>query len=260
MKSKGFNFARLALLAIGTALFILGLLPVVIFWVKNIGVYILLLSGALLIAFSFFYNVIMKNLKKRIFLFRMLTFFLTTCLASIFFISILMLRAAVFLPPNNDNESECTVIVLGCQVRGTVPSLMLQRRIDAAGRYLLDNPSAVCVASGGQGPGENITEAEAIKRRLLQMGISDERIYIENRSTSTETNMEYSYNLIKETNLPETVVVATDNFHQQRARLLLSRFISPKSISHISSLGPVSLLPAYWVREIGGVVLALLST
>ena len=38
--------------------------------------------------------------------------------------------------------AESTVIVLGCQVRGTEPSLTLQRRVDAAADYLRAHPQA----------------------------------------------------------------------------------------------------------------------
>ena len=55
---------------------------------------------------------------------------------------------------NRAAPAESTVIVLGCQVRGTEPSLTLQRRVDAAADYLRAHPQARCVASGGQSDDE----------------------------------------------------------------------------------------------------------
>jgi hypothetical protein len=59
----------------------------------------------------------------------------------------------------NPNMACQYVIVLGCGVNGTEPSLSLRYRIDAACEYLTAHPDAVAVLSGGQGPDEDMTEA-----------------------------------------------------------------------------------------------------
>ena len=46
------------------------------------------------------------------------------------------------------------LIVLGAGVRGTVPSLTLSERINAAYTYLTDHPDTIAILSGGQGPDE----------------------------------------------------------------------------------------------------------
>ncbi|MBP3617498.1 MAG: YdcF family protein [Lachnospiraceae bacterium] len=89
------------------------------------------------------------------------------------------------------------VIVLGAQVRGEYPTLVLNARIKAAAEYLKENPKAVAVASGGQGTGESISEAEAIRRGLVRLGISEERILLEDASTSTEENLRFSAKVIQ---------------------------------------------------------------
>ncbi|MFR6426514.1 MAG: YdcF family protein [Oscillospiraceae bacterium] len=54
------------------------------------------------------------------------------------------------------------IIVLGAGVNGSTPSLSMCNRLDAALDYLGANPDAMAVVSGGQGEGEDITEAEAM--------------------------------------------------------------------------------------------------
>ena len=54
------------------------------------------------------------------------------------------------------------VVILGAGVNGTTPSVALQTRIDAAERYLKAHPDIPAVLSGGQGPGEDISEARAM--------------------------------------------------------------------------------------------------
>lgn len=54
-----------------------------------------------------------------------------------------------------------TVVVLGCKVRGTRPSRMLIRRLEAAQAYLEENPDVLCITTGGQGAGEDVPEGQA---------------------------------------------------------------------------------------------------
>ena len=114
------------------------------------------------------------------------------------------------------------IVVLGCGVNGTVPSLSLRNRIDAAYAYLSANPDTICVVSGGQGPDEDITEAACMKRELTTMGIDPARIWEEDRSTSTKENLEFTLALIEaNTGLrPKTMGIVSSEYHLYRAGLL----------------------------------------
>ena len=59
------------------------------------------------------------------------------------------------------------LIVLGAGVNGISPSLSMLNRLTAALDYLNANPSCKAVVTGGQGPGEDITEAQAMYTWLL---------------------------------------------------------------------------------------------
>ncbi len=107
------------------------------------------------------------------------------------------------------------LIVLGAQVRGTNPSGSLLRRVRRAGQYLLDNPGTKVIVSGGQGKGEAVTEAFAMEQLLAGQGISRERIFREDSSTTTEENLKFSAQYIG--NLDGPVGIVTNNFHMYRA-------------------------------------------
>ena len=117
----------------------------------------------------------------------------------------------------NTAKNEKTVIVLGCQVTGKTPSLMLYDRMTAALEYVNANDDCVVIASGGKGPGEQISEAEAIKTFLVNKGVDENRIILEDKSTDTKENIAFSANLIQEKGLSKDVAIATDGFHQFRA-------------------------------------------
>ena len=68
------------------------------------------------------------------------------------------------------------LIVLGCAVRGERVSLTLKLRLDAALEYLEHSPNTAVIVSGGKGDGENISEAEAMKRYLVSHGIDEGRM------------------------------------------------------------------------------------
>ena len=70
-------------------------------------------------------------------------------------------------------------IVLGAGVKGTEPSEILQDRIDQAYAYLTKNPDVICIATGGKGNDENISEAQCIYDHLTAMGIDGNRIWME---------------------------------------------------------------------------------
>lgn len=161
-------------------------------------------------------------------------------------ISIFMISAA-----NRPPDEDTTVIVLGCKVRGEEPSLMLRQRIMAAYRYLDQNPSAMCIVSGGQGADELISEAESMKRVLVEHGISEDRIILEDRSTGTDENIRFSLEKMNEYGISGSVTIVTNEFHQLRAKLIADKYgLESYSVSARTSLW---LLPTYWLREWFGV-------
>ena len=145
-------------------------------------------------------------------------------------------------------DEEVTVLVLGCRVIGEKPSIMLRDRIEAAYDYLMAHPEAKCIATGGQGYNEGISEAECIRRELVTMGIDPSRIYKEDQSTSTSENLRFAARIIAAENLPTTVAVASDNFHQLRADIYAKR--SGLDARSIGCSSVWYLRAGYWAREV----------
>ena len=140
-----------------------------------------------------------------------------------------------------------TVVVLGCKVRGTRPSRMLIRRLEAAQAYLEENPDVLCITTGGQGAGEDVPEGQAMRDWLIGHGIAAERIIAEDTSKDTQENLEHAAAILQEQGLGEQVVIITDGFHQYRASLLAKR-AGLQSESVCAKTNPL-YVPTYWVRE-----------
>ncbi len=165
--------------------------------------------------------------------------------AGLLFVGFCSVRMAQYI--QNPPDTPCTVIVLGCKVKGTVPSLMLQRRLDAAAVYLEEHPDIVCIVSGGKGTGEEISEAQAMQTYLLAKGIDADRILLEDRSTDTQENLAYSKEILAEQGLSNHVTLITDGFHQYRAHCM-AKALGLQSWS-VSGKTRRILIPTYWVRE-----------
>lgn len=112
-------------------------------------------------------------------------------------------------------DTQC-LIVLGAGVYGTRPSASLRSRMDAAITYMNENPDVFAILSGGQGSGEDISEAEAMRRYLVEHGIEEDRLILENRSTDTVENLTFSFAIAKEKGFSELAIV-TNDFHMYRS-------------------------------------------
>ncbi|CRK81032.1 YdcF family protein [Neobacillus massiliamazoniensis] len=150
----------------------------------------------------------MKNKKKILFT---LGIIVGIGLIYLVFLQVKISQYSHLEPPKNADY----VIILGAKVNGKVPSLVLQSRIDAAAKYLTENKNTIAIASGGKGSGEDISEAEAIKNELMKKGIDESRVIMENRSTNTVENIEFSKKLIPKN--AKSGIVVTNTFHMYRS-------------------------------------------
>jgi uncharacterized SAM-binding protein YcdF (DUF218 family) len=154
----------------------------------------------------------MSNLKKKT-----VVISLSLFIIGLIYIGILQYKIFQFnhttVPKNADY-----LIVLGARVKRTVPSLVLKERINTAAAYLQANKNTVVIASGGKGPGEDISEAENIKNELMKKGIGNTRIILEDQSTDTYENIRFSKRLIPKGG--KKGVVVTNTFHLYRAIMI----------------------------------------
>ena len=150
-----------------------------------------------------------------------------------------------------ENDACDYLIILGAHVNGRVPSDSLERRIRKAEQYLKSHPMTKVIVSGGQGKGEDITEAEAMEIYLWEHGIEKERILKETASTTTRENLRFSKALFT----PEivTVGIVTNNFHLFRA-LLIGRSEGYENLTGIAAGCNRILFLNYMVREFFAVV------
>ena len=123
------------------------------------------------------------------------------------------------------NGNPQIMVILGCQVKPWGPSILLQDRLDKALDYLEDHPDMTVVVSGGQGPDEHVTEARAMADYLMEQGVEEERILLEEASHNTVQNLRYTARLLEEEgyDMEQDIVVVSNGFHLTRVRMLFER-------------------------------------
>ena len=118
------------------------------------------------------------------------------------------------------------IIILGSKINkdGTLTPL-LKGRVDKAidfgkKQYELTKKKIIYVPSGGKGKDEKIAEAEAIKKYLIENGIKEKQIIIENKSTNTFENMKFSKEKIDNVNKDAKISFSTTNYHVFRSGVI----------------------------------------
>ena len=115
-----------------------------------------------------------------------------------------------------------------------------------------EHPGITIVTSGGQGSNEPVSEARCMADYLMDGGVPEDQILLEDRSHNTKENFLYSKELLADEGIDvgETdVLVVSNGFHLTRARMLAERF----GYGEVSTLAaPTSHLPSriqMYIRE-----------
>lgn len=143
------------------------------------------------------------------------------------------------------------LIILGAQWKPEGPSEVLRRRMDKAVEYLKENPDTIVIVSGGQGSNELMSEAAGMRQYLVNAGISDEKILVEDASTNTMENLVFSGRLLDKEN--DRVVITTNNFHVFRA-LKIAKKQGYANAEGMAASSVAGLMPNNLLREFLGVV------
>jgi len=231
-------------------LFILGILIFLyfsmtsIYWRRfDVFNFLASLAGILIIILSFKINLIGNFIKRRPKLIQYLLMIIFVCII----LSFVIFQSIIIYNMRNKPETGADyVIILGCQVVGEYASVPLLSRGYTAVKYLNRNPDAKVIVSGGKGSGENISEAEALRRLLLENNIDGERILMEDMSRNTMENFIFCNGLYNVSD--KKTVIVTSDYHIYRA-LSMAKNLKYTKVSGLPAKSQRSVLPAFLVRE-----------
>ena len=147
------------------------------------------------------------------------------------------------------------LIVLGAAVYRDQPSLTLVRRMEGAMDYLDRHSESIAIVSGGMGPGETVTEGQAMYDYMTAHGVDPARILIENRATSTEENLQYSFEMIRQRGDEPAgkVAIVSSAYHLYRAKLFAQKLGVDDAAGVAAPWGYFFVMLNYFIREAFGV-------
>lgn len=176
-----------------------------------------------------------------------------TCIGLVYFCfveSFIIKNAVTDKDPGRDY-----LIVLGAAVYKDQPSLTLIRRLEGAAEYLERFPDSVAIVSGGMGPGETVTEAQAMYDWLINEGFDPDRIIMEPKATSTEENLKNSFDIIRSRgDEPDgKVAIVSSAYHLYRAKTMARNLGVPDAAGVAAPWGYFFVMLNYFIREAFGV-------
>lgn len=141
----------------------------------------------------------------------------------IFLIISVYIGFSIYSFTNNKIKKSDGILVLGCRVKGETPSVSLERRMETALNLYNKGYGEKIILSGGQGKGEDITEAEAMRRYFIANRVNPLDLIIEDKSTTTYENIEFSKKLM-DRNKIESIIIVSNGYHLKRASSIAEKF------------------------------------
>ena len=207
------------------------------------GVFILLAISVALIVYGIFYAKIKELTSKGIF--RVLKYIAGAIL--LFFIALIFIIAINGREQRVDNDRDA-IIVLGAGIKGEKLSKQLTQRLEQAYDYHTLNPNSIIVVSGGQGPQEDIPEAVAMKKFLLEKGVPAEKIVTEEKATSTFENFKFTKEILDNHFDNAKIAFVTSDYHMLRATKV-AKSVGFTDMQGILSKTDWYSLPLSYIRE-----------
>lgn len=212
---------------------------------------ILIITGALLLMRSFYHANFVDDLPW------MLRVFIGLYGSGVFYVSLVFLAFMFYtwlirVIPHRKHYDYVVVLGAGLLDGDRVGKLLADRLDKGAAVYRNNLPGCTMVCSGGQGPDETVSEAEAMKGHLVSRGIPEEDILLEDRSTTTMENLNFSQVLIGSRDGGKEVAVVTSDYHVLRP-MIYSRKIGLK-VDGIGAHTALYYWPSAMIREYAALV------
>ena len=113
------------------------------------------------------------------------------------------------------------ILILGGPIKDNKPSEILFERIKTGADILTAHPSVKVVVSGGMTAKScTITEAQIMKNTLLELGIEEGRIILEDKAMTTLENFKNTKELLGEN---AKVSFVTSEFHIWRSKKIMKK-------------------------------------
>ena len=130
------------------------------------------------------------------------------------------------------------IVVLGAAQYDGRPSPQLAARLDQVIELWPQDLAPLVVVTGGNQPGDRFTEAEASASYLIDKGVPESAILLEDAGSTTYESLDRVAEILDARGL-DSVLIVTDPYHALRSRLIAQEvgmvaFVSPTETSVVT--------------------------
>jgi uncharacterized SAM-binding protein YcdF (DUF218 family) len=150
------------------------------------------------------------------------------------------------------------IVVMGAAQYDGRPSPQLAARLDHVAELWPQGFAPIVVVTGGNQPGDRFTEAEASAAYLIERGVPEASIVLEDRGATSFESLERVAVLLADSTRSDdsSVLVVTDPYHSLRSRLIaeevgMTAYTSPTNASVVTGVRSLGR----HIREAGGVAI-----
>ena len=130
------------------------------------------------------------------------------------------LVAAIYLSARDSSHVTAdAIIVMGAAQFNGTPSEVLQARLDTAYQAWDDGLAPIIIVTGGKQPGDAYTESEASQMYLIDRGVPEDAILLENEGSNSADSLAHAAVIAKANNI-HNVLIVSDGFHLFRSRMI----------------------------------------
>ena len=122
----------------------------------------------------------------------------------------------------SDSQKADAIVLLGASVAGTEPTPVFAARIDHAIELYRQGRAPLLVLTGGIGPGDAVSEAQAAQQYMLARGIPASAMQLDAESRTTAQNLRNAKPLLASAQA-QRVLLVSDPLHMRRAVVLARR-------------------------------------
>jgi len=176
--------------------------------------------------------------------------------AGIFLLGVSLIAAIYWQARTDETRSVEAIVVLGAAQFNGHPSPVLRARLERAIEVYNDGYAPLIVVSGGSMSGDQFTEAEASRDYLVERGVPEEAILLEDAGSDSWESMRGVAALLEPRDV-DRVLLVSNGFHLLRVEIM-ARDLGLTAFSTASTSGPIRPWSApefsYVIREAAGIV------
>ena len=111
------------------------------------------------------------------------------------------------------------IIVLGAGTDGKIPNAVFRERLHHAVTLCENGYSGAILLTGGYTPGNEHSDAYIAGQYLLELGIPEDAILLEEKSTITQENLQFAKEIMESEGF-STCILVSDPLHMKRSMMM----------------------------------------